>query len=267
MIYLSILVFLLGLSLGSFANCLIWRLYQEEKILGRSYCPKCKHKIAWYDNIPLLSYFYLRGNCRHCGKRISIQYPIIELSVALLFLFFWWQQFDFTILSNIIFWERISSASFWLYLSYIFLAVWTLVIIFIFDLRYYLVSTLLVWPATIFFFIINLIMGVPWFDLLMGMVVGGLFFLIQYLLTRGKGLGEGDIYLGVLLGSIFSFSGSLFTAIFIAYILGTIIAILLIIFNKKNWGSKLPLGVFLSLGAIIALILKQDLFSLFGIYL
>lgn len=266
MIYLSMLVFLLGLSLGSFANCLIWRLYKEEKIIGRSYCPKCQHNIAWYDNIPLLSYLLLKRKCRHCQQDISIQYPIIELSMAILFLFFWWQQLDFRILPGLVFWETISVSFFWLRLSFVLMAVWTLIVVFVFDLRYYLVSTLLVWPATAFFLIINIIMGVSWSNLLLGMVFGGLFFLIQYLITKGKGIGEGDIYLGVLLGSIFSLSIYLAAAIFIAYILGSLIGILLMILNKKTWGSRLPLGVFLSLGAIITLILEQEILLLFNIY-
>lgn len=98
------------------------------------------------------------------------------------------------------------------------------------------------------------------------MAAGGLFFLSQYLLTRGKGLGEGDIYLGILLGAIFSFSISLFAAIFIAYILGSLIGIILMILNKKSWSSKLPLGVFLSLGAIISIILEQEILYLVNIY-
>lgn len=266
MIYLSILIFLFGLSLGSFANCLIWRLFQEEKILGRSYCPQCRHKIAWYDNIPLLSYLILGGKCRHCRQVISIQYPVIELSVASLFTLIWWQQFDFTILPNLVFWEIISSNFFWFHLSYLLLAVWSLIIIFVFDLRYYLVSTLFVWPATVFFVIINILIGVPWPQLLAGMAVGALFFLVQYILTKGKGLGEGDVYLGVFLGSIFSFSFSLLAAIFIAYIIGSLFGVILIIINRKTWSSKLPLGVFLSLGAIITLVWQQDILLLFKIY-
>jgi prepilin signal peptidase PulO-like enzyme (type II secretory pathway) len=68
LIYLPF-IFLFGLIIGSFLNCLIWRLYQGESLGGRSYCPNCRHKLFWYDNIPLLSFILLRGRCRYCQKR------------------------------------------------------------------------------------------------------------------------------------------------------------------------------------------------------
>jgi prepilin signal peptidase PulO-like enzyme (type II secretory pathway) len=77
--------FLFGAVIGSFANCFIWRLHQNETLLGRSYCPKCLKKIIWHDNIPVLSFLALGGKCRKCGKKISWQYPLVEFSTALLF--------------------------------------------------------------------------------------------------------------------------------------------------------------------------------------
>ena len=71
--------------MGSFLKCLIWRLHIKKSILGRSICPKCGHQIAWYDNIPLLSFIFLRGRCRHCRQEISLQYPLVELIAGLLF--------------------------------------------------------------------------------------------------------------------------------------------------------------------------------------
>ena len=84
LIYLPF-IFLFGLIIGSFLNCLIWRLHQEESLGGRSYCPNCRHKLFWYDNIPLLSFILLCGRCRYCQKKISWQYPLVELAVAILF--------------------------------------------------------------------------------------------------------------------------------------------------------------------------------------
>ncbi len=84
-ILIIIFIFLFGLIIGSFLNCLIWRLHKEESILGRSYCPKCRHQIVWYDNIPVFSFLLLKGKCRHCGKNISWQYPLVELATGILF--------------------------------------------------------------------------------------------------------------------------------------------------------------------------------------
>jgi len=76
-----------GLLIGSFINCLAWRLYKEETIFGRSYCPKCLKQILWHDNIPLLSFILLKGKCRSCSEKISWQYPLVELATGLLFYF------------------------------------------------------------------------------------------------------------------------------------------------------------------------------------
>src|SRR3989344_3387555 len=82
----SIFVFLFGLIVGSFLNAVIYRLQKGESALeGRSYCPHCKHILAWYDLIPLASFAMLAGKCRYCGKRISLQYPLVELATAVVF--------------------------------------------------------------------------------------------------------------------------------------------------------------------------------------
>ncbi len=170
MLALTIIIALFGLALGSFANCLIWRLYRQEKISGRSYCPRCSKQLFWYDNIPLLSYLFLRGRCRFCRERISWQYPAVELAVAALFVFFWLQRLDFTYL-NI---EELSAAVqapyFWLGLGRDFLASWVLTVILVFDLRFYLISNLVVVPASLAFIVINLLLGTPWY-LLVIMIV------------------------------------------------------------------------------------------------
>src|SRR3989339_707881 len=86
MIYLYVAFsFIFGLIIGSFINCLIWRLHEKEGLWNRSYCPKCKHKISWYDNVPVLSFIFLLGKCRNCKEKISYQYPLIELLTAILF--------------------------------------------------------------------------------------------------------------------------------------------------------------------------------------
>ena len=239
--------------MGSFANCLIWRLYKQETIGGRSYCPLCRHSLAWYDNIPLLSYLNLRGRCRFCHKRISRQYPVVELMMALLFLFFWFKHLDFLYLDIDVLMVTIKPLSFWLYLIRDWLAVFIFSVIFVFDARFYLVSNAIVFPASLCFIILNLFLGASWFTLLLTIIVAGLFFALQFFITRGRGLGEGDIWLGLLLGTLFPDWGLLIVAILSAYLIGTFVGLGLIIVGRKSWGSKLPLGVFLALGAIIAL--------------
>lgn len=257
MLFFTSLVLLLGLAIGSFANCLIWRLYKEERIMGRSRCPLCASPIAWHDNIPVLSFIWLKGRCRHCRANISYQYPIVELVMAFLFLFFWFQVLNFQWLSLDSLLLVLQTADFYINISYLYLLSFVLLIIFVFDFRYYLVSTVLVWPATLVFLVFNILFGFTWYLILFSMLGAGLFFLLQFISTRGRGIGEGDIWLGVLLGAVFPQALYLIFSIFSAYILGSLTGIILIILGHKSWGSKLPLGVFLSSAAILTLILGE----------
>ncbi len=253
MLLFSLIIFFLGLALGSFANCLIWRLYRQEKISGRSYCPHCQHQLAWYENIPLLSYVRLRGRCRYCRQTIAWQYPAVEAVVAVLFTFFWFKHLNFTWLDPESLALILGDYNFWLILLRDFLAAWVLTVVFVFDLRFYLVSTLVVLPASAAFIILNLLLGASWLTLLGTILVAVIFFGLQFILTRGRGLGEGDIWLGLMLGALFPDWSLLILAILASYLIGTAVGLALIASGHKSWGSKLPLGVFLALGAIIAL--------------
>jgi len=91
---IGILLFFLGLAVGSFISCLVFRVNQENRLKGllkgRSYCPKCKKQLFWYDNIPLISFIFLKGRCRWCHSPIGVHYPLVELATGLatLFVFF-----------------------------------------------------------------------------------------------------------------------------------------------------------------------------------
>lgn len=251
--FITSIIVLFGLAFGSFANCLIWRLYKQESIMGRSYCPICKNKLNWYHNIPLLSFLFLKGRCHFCKQKISWQYPLIELAVAILFLLFWFKSLNFQYFDSEFLLILIQDPSFYLKLLRDLVAAWVMVVIFVFDFRYYLVSNIVVWPATVFFIVINIYLGVLWWHILLAMAISVLFFGAQYLLTRGRGLGEGDIWLGLLLGALFPNLNFLIIAILSAYLIGSLFGVFLIIIGHKSWSSKLPLGVFLALGALIAL--------------
>lgn len=99
MILFKLAVFILGLCVGSFLNVLIYRLPKNLGFVkGRSFCPKCKHKLSWFDNIPLLSFLFLKGKCRYCKKPISIRYPLVEVVTGLLTVLIF--NFKFEILSQ-----------------------------------------------------------------------------------------------------------------------------------------------------------------------
>lgn len=251
---MNFLVIIFGLIIGSFLNCLIWRFYKEESILGRSYCPKCNKKIFWYDNVPILSYLILKGRCRKCKNRISWQYPIVEFFTAFLFLFSYnlipeTKEFFLLLFRN---WYIISIA----------------IIIFVFDIRWQLVSLIAVVPSIFVIFVLNLFLGFSWWKMIISALGVSLFFLIQYLVTKKKGIGEGDIYLGALIGVIFSNFNDILMTILLTYFIGSAVGLFLIAIKKKKMYSKLPLGVFISVAILLVLFWSDFLnnwyFSLFS---
>lgn len=241
MIYIfAIFAFSIGLIIGSFLNCLAWRLYKNETIGGRSYCPNCHHQIAAYDNIPVLSFIFLRGKCRHCAKPISWQYPLVEIITAILFL--------------LAFFNDLNSAQFFLLLLRDWILIAGLVVIFVYDFRWQLIPMTLVWPLCVIMFALNILLGFSWLALIASGVIAAIFFLLQYLLTRKKGLGEGDIWLGLLLGLSFPSFEKLFLIFILTYCVGSIVGLSLISMKGKNGKTKIALGPFLAFGAIITLI-------------
>jgi len=236
----TIFVLTLGLIIGSFLNCLIWRIYKEESILGRSYCPRCRHAISWYDNIPVISFIILRAKCRYCKNDISWQYPLVEIVTAILF----YLSFNNAIVSPQFSWLLIRD---WLLII-------TIIIVFVYDARWQMLPMNLIWPMTFIFFVLNIILGVAVINIVVTGILTASFFLIQYILTKRRGLGEGDIWLGLLLGVSFPTFNKIFLLLFLAYAIGSLIGISLMLIKKKSGKMKIALGPFLAFGAIITLI-------------
>jgi prepilin signal peptidase PulO-like enzyme (type II secretory pathway) len=190
----------------------------------------------------------LKGKCRACHDKISWQYPLVELITGLLFA---------AVMAHF------SLDSGWLLLKVaVFISV--LILIFIFDLRWYLIPTnVLLWTgifiAIVGYFSYPYGLGAYLLALVISAVLASLFFAAQYWITRGKGIGEGDIWLGMFLGVAFVNLGELAVAILSAYFLGSIVGLILLAFKKKKMGSRLPLGVFLAAGALIAIFFGSDL--------
>lgn len=245
--FFSFFVFIFGLIIGSFLNCLIWRIYKEETVGGRSYCPRCRHQIVWYDNIPLLSFLLLRGRCRHCRQSISWQYPLVELATAVLF----WLTFRLAMANPAPFLPLLRD---WLIIA-------TLIIVFVYDLRWQLIPLNVLWPLSVLVLVLNIFSGLDWrFSLLYGLLFAA-FFGLQYLITKKKGMGEGDIWLGLFLGLAFPDWGELLMIVLIAYCLGALVGLFLIAKQKKGWRSKIAFGPFLAFGAIITLIWSEPLIN------
>ena len=240
-----IIIFIFGLIVGSFLNAVIWRLHTGESFInGRSYCPECKHVLGFWDLVPVFSFVFLGGKCRYCHKKISWQYPLVELITGILFalvyfnLYLTVQATSYELLVTLI--------------AYLFFAS-ILIIIFVYDLKYYLILDVVTIPAIVVAFLVNLYLGLGFVNLLLGALIAGGFFWLQFVLSKGKWIGGGDIRLGVLMGLILGWKLVL-VALFLAYIIGAVVGVGLLAYKKKEWGSQVPFGTFLSLATVIALL-------------
>ncbi len=260
-LYLSIFIF--GLLVGSFLNCVIYRLETEKSFLkGRSFCPHCKTTLEWFDLIPVLSFFWLRGQCRYCGEKISWQYPLVELATALLFT----QIFTFQIsTSNQIFIIQTLNIIYYLTIAAF------LIIIFVYDLKHYIIPDKVIYPAIVIalifilqFAIFNQFTFLSAFggeifteanifqSSILSAFGAALFFLAVVLITKGKGMGIGDIKLAFLMGLILGWPNIL-VALFLAFFLGAVSGIFLILFKRKTMKSEVPFAPFLIIGLFLSL--------------
>lgn len=241
-------VFILGLFVGSFLNVLADRLPREESVIkGRSHCEKCKKNLEWYDLIPLFSFLQLRGKCRYCRSPLSFYYPVVELVAGvmfvLVFLFVNQGSSMYHVLSIKYIWEL---------LYYLFI-VSSLIVIFFADLKYGIIPDKIVFPAiaiTFFYFIINhssLII-----NNLLSALGACLFFLFLFLITKGRGMGFGDVKFAFLMGLILGFP-NIIIALYAAFLTGAAVGIILILWKrKKAFGTAIPFGPFLAIGTLAA---------------
>jgi len=233
---LPILIFVFGLAVGSFLNVIICRLETKESIIfSRSHCPHCRAVLKWYDLIPVLSFLIQKGRCRYCGKKISWQYPVVEITTGLLFLLIFNQ---FLILN------------FFYYL----IIISFLLIIFVYDLKHYIIPDKIVYPA-IGIALLYALFLIPdsLFNHFLAAILASGFFLSLVLISKGKWMGLGDVKLAFLMGLVLGWTNIL-TVLFLAFFSGAVIGLGLIIFGKKSIKSQIPFGPFLA-GATIAVML------------
>ncbi|MFA6307868.1 MAG: prepilin peptidase [Patescibacteria group bacterium] len=240
-------VFILGLFIGSFLNVVILRLHRQESFIkGASKCLFCKHRLYPKDLVPLFSFLFLQGRCRYCKKRFSQQYPLVELATGLAFVLVFLKVIPSLDLTSISALQFLHLLDWWMIVGF-------LIIIFVYDLKYYLILDKVVWPAIVLAFFANLFLGFSILNLVLAAVIGGGFFLLQFVMSKGRWIGGGDIRLGVFMGVILGWPHIL-TALFISYILGSFISIFLLLGKRKEWGDKVPFGTFLALGTFVTML-------------
>ena len=266
-ILVYIFVFFFGLIVGSFLNSIIYRLstgaphqllFKSGGGLSRSFCPDCRHTLSWQDLIPLLSFLILKGKCRYCQKPISRQYPLVELVTGILFLLIF--NYTFPNLLAIGYWLLVTSF---------------LIIIFVYDLKHYIIPDKIIYPAIATAFLYQLfrilefgnwnLFGI-WnleFGILrpiLSAVLASGFFLIIVLISQGKWMGAGDIKLAFLMGLFLSFP-KILVALFLAFFIGAIIGVGLVVSRKKTLKSEVPFGPFLVTGTFIALFWGENIIN------
>lgn len=244
-----VFIFILGLIIGSFLNVVILRLHEKKKFAwSRSRCPYCKHDLKFSDLIPVLSFMFLSGKCRHCEKKISWQYPIVELVTGLLFVLATYNVVGYLGFEILLYNSTVLLS--WLR-DLIFISF--LIVIFVYDLRWYLILDKVTIPAMVVAVVINLWLGFAWETLLIGMLIGLGFFALQFAVSKGKWIGGGDLRLGALMGLMLGTRGVI-VALFFSYIIGAIFSLYLIATGKKGLKSQVPFGTFLAIGTLIALL-------------
>jgi prepilin signal peptidase PulO-like enzyme (type II secretory pathway) len=271
--FYGFIFFIFGLLVGSFINSFLWRYQTKTTYKGRSMCPTCKHQLAWYDNIPLISWFMLGGKCRYCKKSISVQYPVVELLTGLAFLFVGLLSKPGLIVSQSLmrilnFQLQISEqmvALNALKLLVLLLIAAILVTISVYDYKtkeipngFNLTFVLL---ASGYSLINNIIINYDPIAFLLTLIAGLTAFLFFYsfvFFSKETWMGGADAKLafgmGILLGP-----GGVFLATFFASVVGATIGLTLIALKKAGPKTSIPFGPFLALGTVISLLFGSQL--------
>ncbi|MBW1725814.1 MAG: prepilin peptidase [Deltaproteobacteria bacterium] len=207
------IIFILGMCIGSFLNVCIYRLPVSKSIVDppRSICPDCNSHIPFYDNIPVLSYLWLKGRCRYCNTPISFRYPLVEFISGIAAV-------------NVLFTSGVTLEGL---IYFVFIA--SLVVITFIDIDHKIIPDIITLP------------GIP-----IGLVAS---FALPAVTTHKDGMGGGDIKLLGMIGTIIGWKGVIFT-IFASSMVGTCVGMIMILVKGKNMKFAIPFGPFLSIGAI-----------------
>jgi prepilin signal peptidase PulO-like enzyme (type II secretory pathway) len=256
----SVYLFLLGSSLGSFALAMVDRMKSgRDWVRGRSECESCKHVLEPLDLVPVFSWIFSRGRCRHCKIKLSAMYPLTEIAVGLAFLFSYvlWpvELVDFYTTAMFVVWL---------------IAVVVMSALFIYDLRWFLLPNKLVRPLmglglvwAVFDVLEKGVSAIILLEYILAVLVGAGVFWFLYVISKGKWIGDGDIRLGIAIGL---FTGNPFEAwmvIFLASVFGLLASIptLVKLKKKKRLKLKIPFGPVLILGLYITVLFGEQIIT------
>jgi len=236
-----ILIVFFGLAWGSFLNVIIFRLPRRMSLLRpSSSCPNCHKKIKFYDNIPILSFFFLRGKCRFCQEKIPFSYPLVEFLTPLSFLLIYSQY----------------SLGLFFFAACLFTS--ALIVLGFIDFFHQILPDEITLPAIGLSLIYSLFrIDLNLTQALIGAVVGSGFLLsvygAYYLLRKKEGLGLGDVIMMLMIGAFLGWQRTVFTLI-LASLTGALVGIFFILYKKKDLQYSLPFGTFLAPAAFVSLL-------------
>ena len=235
----------LGAVIGSFLNVVIWRLPQGASLAAPgSHCPTCERPIAPYDNIPVVSWIVLRGRCRHCGSRISVRYPLVELLTAAAFgAVVAVRGFDSDLVLELPF-------------------VACLIALAGIDIDHKLLPNRIVYPMAAFGLLATLLVDRD--DVIENLIAGAaaFAFLLAAVLAYPRGMGMGDVKLGGAMGLYLGLS--ILPAMLVAFLSGTIVGVVILAREGAAARKKaVPFGVFLALGGVVAVLAGPELIELY----
>jgi len=243
-----ILIFVLGLIVGSFSNVCIYRIPRNESVIyPASHCPKCRSKIKPIDNIPLLSYILLKGRCRNCKSKISIQYPIVELLTGLTYLIIY-----------LIYGLSVQT------LIYIILSSALIIIAFI-DLNEQIIPDVISLPGIVIGLILSFIVPyISFINSVLGALIGGGIILIiawvGSIIFKKEAMGGGDVKLAAMIGAFLGWR-YMVISLFLGFFLGALAGIFLILSKIKRKEDMVPFGPFIALGSIITLLCGEKIIA------
>ncbi len=248
--FIEAITFIFGLCIGSFLNVCIYRLPKGKSVVSPpSSCPNCGHKLAFWENIPLLSYLLLRGRCLKCHQRISLKYPLVEFLTGILFLLCY-ENFGI----SIPFFSAITLSS-------------ALVAITFIDLEHKIIPDTISLTGILIGFVFSFFMpNMDWVDSLLGIILGGgiLYLVIwaYYLATKKIGMGGGDIKLLAMIGAFLGWKAIPFI-IFLSALTGSIVGIIFLTVTRKGRDYEIPFGPFLAFAAVLQLFYGEKIYSIY----
>lgn len=239
----------LGLAVGSFLNVVIYRLPHGASVAWpASHCTSCRRPLSWYENVPIFSWLALRGRCRTCRARISVQYPLVEAVTAALFLAGYY-VFGLTPLLPV----RLTFAC-------------AMVVLFAIDFEHQILPNEITLPGAVIGLVLSIFLPPGWKSSLVGLLVGGLFpFLIAeiYLRVRGReGMGMGDFKMLAMVGAFLGWP-LVWVTLILACVLGIVIGGGALLLSRRGMATRIPFGTFIAVAALLCAYAEPSVLRLY----